>query len=164
MFQFHPIGFLALVAVLMCWVLGVVLYRVGAPGSVARKLSVLMAIEGITLISTGYIDLLLTPGVQEQDWFPKWIKFEEIVHTLGDCAMLALYPSFLAAALKTSLTRPFGRKRIQVLLVLRCQKPITLPNTPHSEKCRFMKRLLKRPYRVVFQKRSVGCSIICAHL
>lgn len=116
MFQFHSIGFLALIAILMCWALGLVLYRVGAPGSVARKLAVLMVIEGFTLISTGYIDLLLTSGIHDRDWFPTWLKFEEVVHTLGDCAMLALYPSFLAAALNTSWTRPFSRRRAQFLM------------------------------------------------
>jgi hypothetical protein len=40
MFHADPRGFLALLAVAMCWALAVVLYRVGVPGSAARKLSV----------------------------------------------------------------------------------------------------------------------------
>jgi hypothetical protein len=36
------------------------------------------------------------------------------LHTLGDCAMLALYPIFLAPALQTRLTRPFADKRVQL--------------------------------------------------
>ena len=60
MFQFSPIGFLALIAFVMCWSLAAVLYRVGDTGSVARQLSLLLVVEGATLISTGYIDLLLT--------------------------------------------------------------------------------------------------------
>ena len=55
-------GILALVAVAMCWSLAVVLYRVGTAGSVARKLALLLVIEGVTL-APGYIDLLLTPAV-----------------------------------------------------------------------------------------------------
>jgi hypothetical protein len=118
MFQFHPIGILALVAVVMCWVLAVVLFRVGTAGSVARKLSLLMTFEGVALISTGYLDLLLSPAVQVHDLFPQWIKFEMILHTLGDCAMLALYPAFLAAALQTPLTRPFGSKKMRVFMMV----------------------------------------------
>lgn len=114
MFLIHPVGILALFAVAMCWVLATVLYRVGTPGSVARKLSVLLVIEGITLISTGYIDLLLSPGSREHHLYPLWVQIEGVVHTFGDCAMLALYPPFLAAALGTRLTRPFARKRVQV--------------------------------------------------
>lgn len=36
-----------------------------------------------------------------------------IVHHLGDAAMIALCPPFLAAALQTRLTQPFGTKRIR---------------------------------------------------
>lgn len=116
MFQLNPFSVLALTAVLMCWVLGLVLYRVGAPGSVARKLALLMGIEGLTLISTGYIDILLPVSWHASEHFPTWVKFEEIVHTLGDCAMLGLYPAFLASALQTPLTRPFGQKRVRWLI------------------------------------------------
>jgi hypothetical protein len=118
MFQIHTVGILALVAVAMCWALAMVLFRVGTPGSVARRLSLLMAFEGVTLISTGYIDLLLSPELQAHQFFPKWLMVEEILHTLGDCVMFALYPPFLAAALQTSLTRPFGSKQMQILLAV----------------------------------------------
>jgi hypothetical protein len=37
-----------------------------------------------------------------------------IVHFLGDGAMFALYPPFLAAALQTTLTRPFAGKRMRI--------------------------------------------------
>ena len=114
MLSIHPYAILALFAVAMCWALAVVLYRVGHSGSVARKLSVLLVIEGLTLISTGYIDLLLGQALQEKDWYPTWLMVEGWVHTFGDCAMLALYPPFLAAALKTDMTRPFESKRVQI--------------------------------------------------
>lgn len=114
MFHIHPIGILALVAWAMCWILAVVLYRVGTTGSVARKLSVLLVIEGLTLISTGYIDLMLAPVVQDYSWYPTWMTIEGWVHTFGDCAMLALYPPFLAAALQTRMTRPFANKQVQI--------------------------------------------------
>ncbi len=61
MFQANSVGILALVALAMCWGLAVVLYRVGTTGSVARKLSLLLVVEGATLISTGYIDLFFYP-------------------------------------------------------------------------------------------------------
>jgi len=48
MFQFNAMGFYGLVAVAMCWVLAMVLYRVGATGSVARKLAVVFFVEGVT--------------------------------------------------------------------------------------------------------------------
>jgi hypothetical protein len=118
MFQAHPVGILALVAVAMCWGLAVVLYRTGTSGSVARKLALLMVIEGFTLISTGYIDLFLTQQARELSFFPKWTQLEEIIHTLGDCAMLAFYPPFLAAALQTKLTRPFAKRRVQIVITI----------------------------------------------
>jgi len=98
----------------MCWGLAVVLYRVGAVGSVARKLALLMVVEGITLISTGFIDLFFTQEITAHRLYPRWLQFETIIHTLGDCAMLALYPPFLAAALQTKLTRRFAERRVQI--------------------------------------------------
>ncbi len=118
MLQVHPVGILAMLAVTMCWAFAVVLYRVGTAGSVARKLALLMFVEGITLISTGFIDLFLGPAIRAHPGYPAWLEAEVIVHTLGDCAMLALYPPFLAAALQTRLTRPFARKRVRVVISL----------------------------------------------
>jgi hypothetical protein len=118
MFQFSPIGILALVAVALCWSLALVLYRVGIAGGTARKLSLLLFVEGVTLISTGYIDLFLTATARAHHLYPAWYQAEEIIHTLGDCAMLALYPPFLAAALKTRLTRPFADRGMKIGLAL----------------------------------------------
>ncbi len=114
MFQASPVGFLALAAVAMCWTLAIVLYRVGAPGSVARKLALLLVVEGVTLVTSGYIDLMLTPAIHGHRLYPAWFRGEFAVHTLGDCSMLALYPPFLAAALKTKLTRPLADQRVRV--------------------------------------------------
>lgn len=114
MFQANPVGILAFVAVAMCWSLAVLLYRVGTTGGVARKLALLLIVEGVTLVSTGYIDLFLPASVRAKSLYPVWSQAEEIVHTLGDCAMLALYPPFLAAALQTKLTRPFAAKRMRI--------------------------------------------------
>ncbi len=58
MFQADPLGILALVAVAMCWALAIVLFRVGAPGSVARKLALVLVVEGVTLGSSGSIAFL----------------------------------------------------------------------------------------------------------
>ena len=77
----------------MCWSLAAVLYRVGNTGSVARQLSLLLVVEGATLISTGYIDLLLTDYARALPFYPVFFRAEEIVHTVGDCAMLALSPA-----------------------------------------------------------------------
>ena len=90
------------------------LYRTGTAGSVARKLALLMVVEGVTLISTGYLDLFFTEEAREHHLFSNWLQFEMIVHTLGDCLMLALYPPFLAAALQTKLTQPFASRRMRI--------------------------------------------------
>ena len=116
MFQANPFGILALVAVAMCWALAVVLYRVGAAGSVARKLALLLLVEGVTLVSSGYIDLMLTPAVHAHRLYQAWFDGQFLVHTLGDCSMLALYPPFLAAALQTRMTQPFADKRVRIAL------------------------------------------------
>lgn len=117
-FQFDARGMLAIVALAMCWVLARVLYRVGTPGGVARRLSLLLVIEGITLITAGYLDMLLTPAVTARPWYAGWFKAEFVVHTLGDCSMLALYPPFVAMALGTPLTRPMAHRRAQVGLAV----------------------------------------------
>ncbi len=105
MLQFSAIGTLAIVALALCWSLAIVLYRVSIPGSVARKLAFLLFVEGITLISTGYLDLFLVPSARAEYWYSVFYRVEEVVHTIGDCAMLVLYPAFLAAALRTRLAR-----------------------------------------------------------
>ncbi|MCJ7451661.1 MAG: hypothetical protein MUO39_04185 [Steroidobacteraceae bacterium] len=113
MFQADSRGILALVAFAMCWALAILLYRLGAPGSNARKLALLLVIEGVTMISAGYIDLMLSPAVQAHPMYATWFRWEFIVHTMGDCAMLALYPPFLASALSTPITRPLADPRIR---------------------------------------------------
>lgn len=116
MLQTTAMGILGLFAVAMCWALAVVLYRVGATGSVARMLALLLVVEGVTLVSAGYIDLALNLPEHYYGLHPLWNQVWFIVHTLGDCAMLALYPSFLAVALHTKLTRPFASKRMRLVL------------------------------------------------
>jgi len=116
MFQFHGVGFFALVAVAMCWALAIVLYRVGASGDPARKLALLLVVEGFTLVSTGFLDLFLTQTARQHPFYPAWVQAESFVHTFGDCALLVLYPSFLAAALQTKLTRPFADRRWRIAM------------------------------------------------
>jgi hypothetical protein len=118
MFELHPVGILAIIAFAMCWIFAWILYRTGTPGSMARQLSLLLVVEGVTLISTGYIDLFLTDEIRAHRLYPAWIQFAGIVHTAGDCAMLALYPPFLAAALNTKLTRPFAETRVRIALAV----------------------------------------------
>lgn len=118
MLQFNSVGLLALIAAAMCWSFAVVLFRTSMAGGVARKLSLLLVVEGVTLISTGFLDLFLTESVRASPTYPTWVWFEMIVHTFGDCAMLVLYPPFLAAALQTKLTRPFEQKSVQLVILL----------------------------------------------
>jgi hypothetical protein len=116
MFQFSWAGSLALLALAMCWSLAIMLFRVGTAGSVARKLSLLLVVEGATMVSTGYLDLFLSETARAHSLYPTFFRAEEIVHTIGDCAMLALYPAFLAAALQTRLTSPFADARVRAAL------------------------------------------------
>jgi len=123
MFQFNPIAILEMLAILLCWALAVVLYRVGTTGSVARKLSLLLVVEGFTLLSSGVWIDFLNPELQQKFFEPaagSWMEMAGPVtfalHTLGDCVMLVLYPIFLASALQTRLTRPFADKRVQLAL------------------------------------------------
>lgn len=108
------IGVLSVSAVAMCWGLAFVLYRTGASGSMARALSLLLVVEGITLITTGYIDMFLPEAALTHPAYPGFYAVEMGIHTFGDCAMLALYPPFLAKALNTKLTRPFNDTRVRI--------------------------------------------------
>lgn len=114
MLQFDALGFLGLVATTMSWSLAAVLFRVQSPGGVARMVAVLLLVEGVTLVSTGYLDMFFTEALLAHPVYPRWLFTEGAIHTLGDCAMLALYPPFLAMALQTKLTRPFARKPVRI--------------------------------------------------
>jgi len=69
-FEINPIGVLGLVAVAMGRSLAAWLYRVGTPGNVARRLSLLLFVEGVTLGSTGYIDLFIGRATRTHALFP----------------------------------------------------------------------------------------------
>ena len=117
MSQYQAIGALGLVAIAACWAFAVVLFRVGPPGSVARMLALLLVFEGITLVTADFPFMFLDVP---DSWFEANPWLEPIyftAHTIGDAAMLALYPPFLAAALNTKLTRPFAGKRMRVVMV-----------------------------------------------
>jgi len=118
MFRADPRGILALVAIAMCLALAVVLYRVGTRGSVARKLALLLVVEAVTLGSSSSLEFLLVSPSAAFAAYRQWFDIQFLVHTLGDCAMLALYPPFLAAALQTPMTRPFADKRVQAGLAV----------------------------------------------
>ncbi|HMB60200.1 MAG TPA: hypothetical protein VKN35_09840 [Xanthomonadales bacterium] len=111
MFQPDPWGILALIAVAMCWTLAGVLFRVSTPGSVARKLSLLLVVEGVTLGFSDAPMFLLTSPENFINAYPWFASVTAIIHFLGDCALLALYPAFLAVALQTKMTRVFSTKR-----------------------------------------------------
>ena len=114
MSQTNLIGVLGLTAIVMCWALAVVLFRTGTSGSVARRLALLLVVEGITLVSSDYIKMTFDLQDSFYALYPWWERIEFIIHTAGDSAMLALYPPFLAVALQTKLTRPFAGKRMRI--------------------------------------------------
>jgi hypothetical protein len=113
------IGILGLVAIAACWGLAVVLYRVGTAGSVARMLALLLVVEGVTLFTAGFPEFVL--GKDQFylfDQYPVLGIISFISHHIGDAAMIALYPPFLALALQTKLTRPFAGKRMRIALAV----------------------------------------------
>ncbi|MGB5689183.1 MAG: hypothetical protein WBM45_07890 [Woeseiaceae bacterium] len=118
MFQFSAMGLFGLTAIAACWAFAVILIRTQATGEVARQLAVLLFFEGLTLLSSSYLELFFTPETLEQAWMPAWTRTTFIIHTFGDCAMFALYPPFLAAALKTRLTRPVAARRFRIGLAV----------------------------------------------
>ncbi len=118
MLQVTPLGVLSLVAVLACWIFAAVLFRAGTPGSIARKLSLLLVFEGITLATSGAGIGLWLPGTDQPSQQLLWLYPIILgLHTLGDCGMLALYPPFLAASLRTPLTHPFATRRARLVLL-----------------------------------------------
>ena len=108
------IGLVGVLAIAACWTLAVLLYRVGRPGSRARMLALLLVIEGITLATAGFPDFLLGLDLNFYNQHMWLLIGSGVLHFLGDAAIFALYPAFLAAALHTPLTRPFGRKGVRI--------------------------------------------------
>jgi len=112
------IGLLGVLAMTMCWSLAVVLFRVGQKGSTARKLSVLLIVEGFVLATAGYPDFALELSEAFYTSNP-WIDpVFGTLHFLGDATMIALYLPFLAMALATSLTRPFADRRVVIPIAI----------------------------------------------
>lgn len=116
MIQITPGVVLALAAVLVCWALAFTLLRVSVTGSVARKLALVLTVEGFALLTTGVYFEFLEPDLAARLSESVWGQIEFNAHTLFDCAMLALYPPFLAASLRTKLTRPFASARARWIL------------------------------------------------
>ncbi len=118
MLQAQLIGILGLVAIAACWGLAVVLYRVGTAGSVARKLFVLLVVEGLVLVTAGFPEFAFAIPFSFYDSHPVLDFFAGLVHHLSDVVMLALYPPFLALALETKLARPFADTRMRIGLAI----------------------------------------------
>ena len=59
MLQGQIIGILGLIAIAACWVSAYMLYRVGTIGSASLKLSVLLIVEGIVLVTAGFPEYAL---------------------------------------------------------------------------------------------------------
>jgi len=120
--KWQLVGILGLVGIAACWGLAIVLYRVGTSGSAARKLAVLLVVEGVVLGTAEFPEFASGLGVSFWESFfasnPMLLFFAELGHSLGDVAMIALYPPFLALALDTKLTRPFADTRVRIGLAI----------------------------------------------
>ena len=112
------IGILGLVAIAACWALAVVLFRVSTTGSVARKLSVLLVVEGFVLATAEFPEFAFAIPDSFYDSHQILLWFLDLAHHLCDVAMISLYPPFLALALNTKLTRPFANKRVRIGLAI----------------------------------------------
>ena len=112
--QVTLIGILGLAAIAACWSLAVVLYRVGSAGSTARKLALLLVVEGLCLATAGFPEFALGVPDSVYEQYPVLGIVSFISHHMADAAVFALYPPFLAAALQTKLTRPFAAKGARV--------------------------------------------------
>jgi hypothetical protein len=131
MFQADPRGILTLVAIALCWALALLLFRTGTPGSVARKLSLLLVVEGVTLGTSFSTIYLFTSHDQFYALHASAGGVMEFAHYFGDSLMLALYPGFLAATLQTPLVRPFkGNRTYVVMAVLSIAFFIAVLTTP----------------------------------
>jgi len=134
------IGILGLVAIAACWALATVLFRVSTPRTTARKLAVLLVIEGLVLATAGFPEFAFGIPDSVYEEHPTLLFILGAIHHLGDAAMVALYPPFLALALNSKLTRSFSEKRARIALAVgsavmglfvvvkmtqRCQTPIT---------------------------------------
>jgi len=112
------IGILGLIAIAACWALAVVLYRVGTTGSIARKLAVLLVVEGFVLATAGFPEIAFKIPWSFYITHPNLGFFSLLVHHLCGAAMISLYPPFLALALNTKLTRPFANKQVRIGLAI----------------------------------------------
>ncbi len=118
MLNIQLIGILGVLAIAACWGLAVVLYRVGTAGSVARKLAILLVVEGVVLVTAGFPEFAFGIPISFYDSHPTLGFLSGLFHHLGDAVMITLYPAFLAMALNTSLTRPFADKRVRMGLAI----------------------------------------------
>ncbi|MEJ2516155.1 MAG: hypothetical protein P8102_13185 [Gammaproteobacteria bacterium] len=112
------VGVVGLAAIASCWVLAVVLFRVGGSGTVARKLAWLLVIEGLALFTAGFPFFVLGQGQDAHAENVPLMIGNFVAHHLADAGMIALYPPFLAAALRTPLTRVFRRKGVRITLAV----------------------------------------------
>jgi hypothetical protein len=91
---------------------------VSTADSVARKLAILLVIEGFVLISAGFPQMTFEVVDSFTNSHPWSYFIGGFVHHMSDAAMIALYPLFLAFALNTNITRPFAEKRVRIGLAI----------------------------------------------
>jgi len=112
------VGISGLLAIAACWALAIVLYRVSTAGTVARQLALLLVVEGLVLVTAGFPGFVFNASDPFYEALPNLSLVGLIVHHLGDAAMIALYPPFLALALDTKLTRRLGNRRVRFGLAI----------------------------------------------
>jgi len=74
--------------------------------------------EGITLVTAGFPEFVFDIPLQWYSDHPLMDLISGLSHHLGDAGMIALYPPFLAAALGTSFTRPFGNRTLNITVAV----------------------------------------------
>jgi hypothetical protein len=109
-----------IVAVLICVAFAVWLWRIGTRGSTARQLSVVLAIEGLTILTSGALQFgvvypATAPPLNTAEGLSGFLR--AVLHHVGDVALVALYPPFLASALRTRWTLLFSKRWVRVTLI-----------------------------------------------
>jgi hypothetical protein len=102
-------GILAIIAVLMCFALSVIVFRVSQPDTTARQLAWLLLLEGMTLGSSSGPIFIFALGEQIFDLYPQFGYLSAVLHYACDSAMIAVDPVFLASALQTPMTKIFNK-------------------------------------------------------
>jgi len=110
-----------IISVLMCLAFAIWLWRIGARGSTARQLSVLLVIEGLTVLTSGAMQFGVVfpappPPLTTVEGLLGFTRV--LLHHACDVALIALYPPFLATALLTRWTLFFSKLWVRITLIV----------------------------------------------